>query len=218
MDTENENTEENAEENTEENTEEDFELGIRINGDSDDDFNDGLDSAEAQDVASIGLLAGEDSETEEMSEDGDISEDKTDTESALFQKTDTMFSDIKQQLEHLEQEFESKIKYDAHKEKIIDTLHQELQGYREGIVKKHLHAVITDIVKIIDDIRKFAAHYNGQAVSEDNAQKALKFVEGIASDLEDVFGWQGIVPYTCEGNQLDTTRLISGIKFIFFLA
>ena len=40
---------------------------------------------------------------------------------------------LQQQIEALQRSFESKIKYDASKEKVIDSLHRELQAYREDM-------------------------------------------------------------------------------------
>ncbi len=124
---------------------------------------------------------------------------------------------VKEQLEALSLAFNEKIKYDAHKEKIIDNLHQELQAYREGIIKKHLHTVVTDIIKVIDDIRKFATHYEKSMESLNPAEslkEVLSFLSGIASDLEDIFSWEGIEPFRCEEKTFDSTRqrLISKVE------
>jgi molecular chaperone GrpE (heat shock protein) len=36
--------------------------------------------------------------------------------------------------------------------------------------------------------------------------KFLTFLESTASDLEDLFLWEGISPFSCEGNLLDPAR------------
>lgn len=117
---------------------------------------------------------------------------------------------INEQLKDLSRSFESKLKYDAHKNKIIDDLHQSLQEYREGLVKKYLHRIVIDIIKIVDDMRKFAAHYKNQSDSEkqsnDTTEKLYTYIENIASDLEDLFAWEGVTPFTCNGEGIDPSR------------
>ncbi len=113
---------------------------------------------------------------------------------------------IKKQIENLAHAFESKIKYDRHKEKIIDDLHHALQEYRQGILKKYLQRIFIDIIKIVDDIKKFTAYYQDQPEHNAISRKLLQYLESIASDLEDLFSWEGVVPFTCEGDQLDPAR------------
>jgi molecular chaperone GrpE (heat shock protein) len=113
---------------------------------------------------------------------------------------------IADQLQELSASFESKLKYDAHKNKIIDELHQELQKHREGLVQKHLHSMVTDIIKVIDDIRKFKSHYETADASEYTPAQLLDFMEEIAADLEDLFSWQGITAFTCDVKLFDNTR------------
>ena len=122
----------------------------------------------------------------------------------------SVLNEIKDQLRDLSRSFESKLKYDAHKNKIIDDLHQSLQEYREGLVKKYLHRIVTDIIKIVDDMRKFSTHYKNQSDSEKQSEgtteKLYKYIENIASDLEDLFAWEGVTPFTCDGDVVDPSR------------
>jgi molecular chaperone GrpE (heat shock protein) len=90
------------------------------------------------------------------------------------------------------QRFKAKLKYDAHKERIIDHLHQELQAYKNDIVKKHVQSLIMDLIKIIDDARKFTEHYRTKEPSLEDIAKLLDFLDHIPSDLEDILLWQGI--------------------------
>lgn len=122
---------------------------------------------------------------------------------------DPVLSEIRQvrdRLTQLHESFEDKLKFDAHKNKVIDTLHRELQEYRQGVIQKHLHSLITDTIKIIDDIRKFKAHYEQQPPSEHTAEKLLAFLDEIAADLEELFSWQGVIPFTCDQAHYDNTR------------
>ena len=114
--------------------------------------------------------------------------------------------EISRRIDHLAGHFEGKLKYDEHKNQIIDELHGQLQDFREGIIKKHLVSIVSDLIKIIDDTRKFKAHYETGHRPEDTTERLLDFIGQISSDLEDLFTFQGIFPYTCPGNQYDSVR------------
>jgi molecular chaperone GrpE (heat shock protein) len=115
-------------------------------------------------------------------------------------------NELHHQLENLNHEFQSKLKYDAHKEKIIDALHNELQGYKNDIIKKQMLSVFMDVIKVIDDIRKWLKHYCQQDSGDRDPLKLFKFLESIPSDLEDIFYWQGVKSFTCDGSHFDPTR------------
>jgi molecular chaperone GrpE (heat shock protein) len=114
--------------------------------------------------------------------------------------------EINQKLDNLAKNFESKLKYDEHKNKIINELHQSLQEYRQGLLQKYVHRLFMDVLKVVDDIRKFSAHYNTTGPADEAMDKFLNFLESTASDLEDLFLWEGISPYICEGNNLEPVR------------
>ena len=113
---------------------------------------------------------------------------------------------ISRRIEELTAHFEGKIKYDAHKNRIIDDLHLQLQDFRDGIIKKHLLSIITDIIKIIDDTRKFKSHYTHAAPTENTADLMLDFMDQIISDMEDLFTFQGVYPFTCAEDTFDSHR------------
>ena len=103
---------------------------------------------------------------------------------------------IQEQLAQLSGDFSGKLKYDAHKDQIIDKLHQELQEYKQDIVKKHILSIVLDVVKVADDIRKWLAYFRSLDVSQRDPVKLFRYLEAIPSDLEDIFYWQGVKPYT----------------------
>jgi molecular chaperone GrpE (heat shock protein) len=102
-------------------------------------------------------------------------------------------------LTELKEEFVGKLKYDTHKDKIIDKLHQELQEYKQDIVKKHILSIVLDVVKVADDIRKWLTYFRSLDVSQRDPVKLFRYLEAIPSDLEDIFYWQGVRPYTNKG-------------------
>ena len=114
--------------------------------------------------------------------------------------------DIGKQIDRLSDHFEGKLKYDGHKNRIIDELHGQLQEFREGIINKHMLSLITDIIKILDDTRKFKAYYEKQGRAENTADMLLDFLDQITLDLEETFTLQGIYPFTCTQNTFDSAR------------
>ncbi|MCF8024402.1 MAG: nucleotide exchange factor GrpE [Desulfobacteraceae bacterium] len=151
------------------------------------------------------MMQEEDNEEQEPEDEFEVSlefNEKNGSEKSLMAAVD----DLRAQMRSLAGEFETKLKYDEHKNRIIDGLHQELQEYREGLIKKHFHSMITDAIKIIDDIRKFKAHYEDDPPSEETLPSLLGFLEDIASDIEDLFSWQGVTPFTCNTEHFDNAR------------
>jgi molecular chaperone GrpE len=95
-------------------------------------------------------------------------------------------------LDTLQAEFKSKLKYDQHKEKIIDELHRELQEHKSDLIKKLLQPMIMDVIHAIDDINKLTIHYTQQAPEEIEPQKLLNLMATIPYDLEHLLYRQGI--------------------------
>jgi molecular chaperone GrpE len=113
---------------------------------------------------------------------------------------------IEKKAEHLDKEFQGKLKYDAHKDKVIDNLHHDLQAYKDDLLKKYLKSFVMDIIYIIDNIRRLTGHYNSLPLSERDPVKLLSLMESIPSDLEDIFTRQGIRTFTCDNNIFDPKR------------
>jgi molecular chaperone GrpE len=115
-------------------------------------------------------------------------------------------NNISCQLNALQDEFLNKLKNDAHKNKLIDSLHQELQSYKSDLIKKHVQSMVVDVIKIIDDIRKLSEHYQSINPEDLEPKKLLYLLKRIPDDLEDIFFYQGVKPFTCSGNEFDATR------------
>ena len=113
---------------------------------------------------------------------------------------------IQQQLAQLKDEFLGKLKYDKHKDDIIDRLHQELQEYKQDIVKKHILSIVLDVVKVADDIRKWITYFRSLDVSQRDPVKLFRYLEAIPSDLEDIFYWQGVRPYSNSEGLFDPAK------------
>jgi len=113
---------------------------------------------------------------------------------------------INTRLAELKDEFIGKLKYDAHKDKVIDKLHQELQEYKQDIVKKHILSIVLDVVKVADDIRKWLTYFRSLEVSQRDPVKLFRYLEAIPSDLEDIFYWQGVKPYSSKDDVFNPAK------------
>lgn len=113
---------------------------------------------------------------------------------------------IETMITQLSQEFSGKLKYDAHKEDIIDKLHQELQEYKQDLLKKLVLSFVLDVIKLADDIRKWISHFKALDASQRDPIKLFRYLEAIPSDLEDIFYWQGVKPFTTQEGVFDPTR------------
>ncbi len=119
-------------------------------------------------------------------------------------KIDDQLTSIHLAIGNLEQEFQQKLKYDAHKDKIIDTLHRELQEYKNELLSKLLRPVFTDIIKVIEDNKKLS---NVKMESgEVDVAKLKRSFEGALLDLEDLLSRNGVEAFTSERDIFDSSR------------
>src|SRR5437667_6699347 len=58
------------------------------------------------------------------------------------------------EMQSLRHDFDTKVKYDESKERQIDSLHRELQAYREGFHFKILRPLFIDLIAVHDDLGK----------------------------------------------------------------
>ena len=140
----------------------------------------------------------------------DVAQDEQPVESAEEQAVrgvfEERFDSISCKLDALQDEFAKKLRIDAYKDKLIDNLHRELQAYKNDLVKKHVQSMSMDIIKVIDDIRKLSDHYRSMPPEDLEPEKLLELLQRVPDDLEDLFYYQGVKPFTCEGAQFDPTR------------
>ncbi|MCB0634174.1 MAG: nucleotide exchange factor GrpE [Saprospiraceae bacterium] len=125
--------------------------------------------------------------------------------------SNTHLEELREQLELLEnkmdlikEEFQSKLKYDKHKEKIIDNLHSELQTYKNDLIGKLLRPVFMDVIEVVDDIRRLAKDMKLKG-EEDNTEKLWKFFTAIPDDLEDLLYKHGVEVVHNQEDSFDPT-------------
>ena len=111
---------------------------------------------------------------------------------------DSVKDAVEKQIAALRASFESKLKYDKHKEEIIDRQHKELEGYRAGLVQKVSLQIANDIILLIDDTEKLSAFYEKAEYSEANYKKLLKIYMSFSEELRDILDKHDIFAFRCE--------------------
>lgn len=119
----------------------------------------------------------------------------------MFLKIDDQLQNIAEQLSGLRQEMRAGRQDQAQKDQLIDSLHRELQEYKQGILKRYMQTALMDIIQLIDDFRKLGAYYRNQSPEERDPEKLLNLLENVPSDMEDLLYRQGIVSYRGEPEQ-----------------
>lgn len=109
-------------------------------------------------------------------------------------------------INEIKEEFESKVKYDKHKDKIIDELHAELQQYKDDLIHKLIRPIITDIIYTIDNNNKTIEAFRKKETKELDDDKLFEVVEGLSEDLEDILYRQGVEEFTYVVPEFDPKR------------
>lgn len=89
-------------------------------------------------------------------------------------------------LRQLVKDFETKLKYDASKQELIDKLYKENMEFKEGVIKKFQQAMITAVIERIDDAAKDIAIFENREFSEENYRKLLASYRDITAVFQDM--------------------------------
>ena len=115
-------------------------------------------------------------------------------------------SEIKNLLMNLSEQFESKLKYDKHKDQIIDKLHAENQAYRNDLFRKIVSPFVNEIISFIDDYSSLFKRHSESELSEIDTAKLLKQFGNISENLEELLDKNGIESFRVEGNAIDFSK------------
>ena len=115
-------------------------------------------------------------------------------------------SEIKDLLIDLSKNFESKLKYDKHKDEIIDKLHAENQSYKNDLLKKTVMPFVNEVIFLIDDYSNLYKKYSNTDISEIDNAKLLKQFGNILEDLEELLIKNGIEAFSVENETVDFSK------------
>jgi len=118
----------------------------------------------------------------------EINSEHSEVEAKILLK---QLSSLENKIDQLSVEFQSKLKYDKHRESIIDNLHAELQQHKNGLMEKLLRPIFMDIIELIDDNRSLVKDMalNNE---DENPKKLKRFFGAVSEDLEDLLYKHGV--------------------------
>lgn len=103
------------------------------------------------------------------------------------------------EMQELRQDFDTKIKYDETKERQIDTLHKELQAYREGLHFKILRPLFIDLIRMHDDLDKLMEGLSATETEQTLAQM-IHNLRSFQETVEDILIRNGVELYSLESD------------------
>jgi len=99
----------------------------------------------------------------------------------------------------LQQGFESKIKYDASKERMVDALHKELQTYREDLHFKILRPVFVDLINMYDDLGNLTRHIDKEESVSESERNLRHSLSTFCDTIEEILARNGVTLYSESG-------------------
>jgi len=104
----------------------------------------------------------------------------------------------------LRQDFDTKVKYDESKERMIESLHRELQTYREGLHFRLLRPMFTDLITLYDEIGKLID--NMPRESNGNIEQLLTNLIVFQETIEETLRSNGVDSFSMEGMTFISNR------------
>ena len=140
--------------------------------------------------------------SENMEKSQQILQEKPVEQDELMEKFDT----LQQALTTLQKAFDDKIAEDKYKNELFDNMHRELVRYQNGALDKITDIIALDIIQLIDTTKGHIHVYENKESTEENYEKLLRVIKGIAEDLEDILYRQNIESYCVLGQEVDVRR------------
>lgn len=104
----------------------------------------------------------------------------------------------------LRQDFDTKVKYDESKERMIESLHRELQTYREGLHFRLLRPMFTDLITLYDEIGKLIDNMARESVG--NIEQLVANLTVFQETIEETLRANGVESFNMEGASFISNR------------
>jgi molecular chaperone GrpE len=111
----------------------------------------------------------------------------------------TMAQSLLTKMQELRQEFDTKIKYDETKERQLDSMHKELQAYREGLHFKILRPLFIDLIAMHDDLDKLLEGLSS-IETEQIPARMIDNLKSFQDTVEDILFRNGVESYRLDGD------------------
>lgn len=125
------------------------------------------------------------SENDELPTEGNL-------ESPVEKKLDSILETVNSQARVLKMTFETKLLMDAQKDKIIDTMHKELQEYKDDMFTKIFNPILADIIGLKEDLNKMRRNLSEKEPEYFTKGKLLSTLESYEYDVSDLLEKYGV--------------------------
>ncbi len=88
--------------------------------------------------------------------------------------------------------FDQKLAFDAFKEKQIDRLHEEVQGYKSDLLLKAARPLIAAMIKLHADIGRLISGISMEDPTRLTVERIIGFFDGFRDEIIDLLGAQGV--------------------------
>lgn len=102
-------------------------------------------------------------------------------------------------IHRLQAMFDAKIRYDEVRERLVESMSEELTAHRQGLLRSQLRPVLVDLVTMYDDLTKWSDAANCPPAT---ATALLYFRDTV----EQTLARNGVEAFTVEGNAVDRVR------------
>jgi molecular chaperone GrpE len=113
-------------------------------------------------------------------------------------------SELLAEMQRLRQDFETKVKYDESKERLIDALHKELQSYREGLHFKILRPILIDLIAMYDDLSKVVDALSTK--SSESTSLEIQNLQSFQDTIEEILRRNGVSLFEVEEDLFQGSR------------
>ena len=119
--------------------------------------------------------------------------------------------DLSALLSHLEtrllEAFNQKLAFDNFKEKQIDRLHEELQGYKSDLLLKAAQPLIAAMIKLHADAGRLIIGISQEDPTKLTAERIIGFFDNFRDEIADLLAARGVEMFlTAVGEQFDVRR------------
>jgi molecular chaperone GrpE len=121
------------------------------------------------------------------------------TDLPLQEETAQIIRSLLTEMQQLRRDFDTKVKYDESKERQIDSLHRELQEYREGLHFKILRPLFIDLIAVYDDFGKLIEDMSNKEADQAPAQ-TVENLKSFQETIADILHRNGVEAYNVEGD------------------
>lgn len=157
---------------------------------------DSIDSTPAESIASKQGFTGNQAASSVMEETAEKENTSSEPEAYRKEVPDPGIALIKEELEKIRRNFETKLMYDQYKDSLLDKLHGELQEYKSDLLAKIICPILMDIIGVCDQLGKEITYFKGQSPTE--SEKVIKSLENLLVYLQEILYRQSTEPYSAE--------------------